>query len=531
MKKVILILVALTLILNSGFAQDSKMIENSVEDTVAVLDTDSALLRKKVVDEDLSDLFSDKIDSANSTWFIKNAFISDSVEVSLIDTYPKNIPDSVYIRRLQETEQVIDLSYNPAVLSFIKMYTERKREQVERMIGLSEYYFPMFEQILDKYNLPLELKYLPIIESALDPIATSSAGALGLWQFMYGTAKFLNMEITSFVDERRDPVKSSETAAIYLKKLFGIYNDWHLAIAAYNCGPGNVDRAIKRSGGKTNYWDIYYLLPRETRGYVPLFVAATYVMNFYGDHNLMPRIPAMPTNVDTIMVNKYLHFDQISATLNIENEHLKALNPMYKRGVIPATDKKPYPVVLPHQKAFEFIEKDTAVFAYERDKYFPNNTLVNPAEKSSGKFSPADIDGKTKIVYTVKAGDTVGGISKKYKIREADLTYWNNIRKNMIRTGQKLAIYVPEKNKPKTANTSVKNNDNTQPVAAVTGAVVQDSTVKNEYEIYTVKKGDNVGSIAQKYVGVTGDDIVQLNNIRNVRGLAVGQKLKIPKKS
>ena len=532
MKKVLLILVALTLILNSVFAQDSKMIENSVEDTVAVLDTDSALLRKKVVDEDLSDLFSDKIDSATSTWFVKNAFRSDSVEVSLIDSYPKNIPDSVYIRRLQETEQVIDLSYNPAVLSFIKMYTERKRDQVERMIGLSEYYFPMFEQILDKYNLPLELKYLPIIESALDPIATSSAGALGLWQFMYGTAKMLNMEITSFVDERRDPLKSSETAAIYLKKLFGIYNDWHLAIAAYNCGPGNVDRAIKRSGGKTNYWDIYYLLPRETRGYVPLFVAATYVMNFYGEHNLMPRIPAMPTNVDTIMVNNYLHFDQIAANLNIEKEHLKALNPMYKRGVIPASEKKPYPVVLPHQKAFEFIEKDTAVFAYERDKYFPNNTLVNPTEKSSGKFAPADIDGKAKIVYTVKAGDTVGGISKKYKVRESDLAYWNNIRKNMIRTGQKLAIYVPEKNKPKQEKTQVKTDNSTQ-TAATTAVTVskQDSTAIAEYEIYTVKKGDNVGSIAQKYEGVTGDDIIQLNNIRNVRGLAVGQKLKIPKKS
>jgi len=348
---------------------------------------------------------------------------------------------------------------------------------------------------------------------------------------MYGTAKMLNMEITSFVDERRDPLKSSETAAIYLKKLFGIYNDWHLAIAAYNCGPGNVDRAIKRSGGKTNYWDIYYLLPRETRGYVPLFVAATYVMNFYGEHNLMPRIPAMPTNVDTIMVNNYLHFDQIAANLNIEKEHLKALNPMYKRGVIPASEKKPYPVVLPHQKAFEFIEKDTAVFAYERDKYFPNNTLVNPTEKSSGKFAPADIDGKAKIVYTVKAGDTVGGISKKYKVRESDLAYWNNIRKNMIRTGQKLAIYVPEKNKPKQEKTPVKTDNSAQTAATTAVAVKQDSTAIVEFEIYTVKKGDNVGSIAQKYDGVTGDDIIQLNNIRNVRGLSVGQKLKIPRKS
>ncbi|HSO89325.1 MAG TPA: transglycosylase SLT domain-containing protein [Draconibacterium sp.] len=487
---------------------------------------------KTVIDEDLSGLFSERIDSATSTWFVKNAFRSDSVEVSLIDSYPKNLPDSIYIQRLQETEQVIDLSFNPAVLSFIKMYSERKRDQVERMIGLSEYYFPMFEEILDKYNLPLELKYLSIIESALDPVATSSAGALGLWQFMYGTAKLLNMEITSFVDERRDPVKSSEAAAIYLKKLFGIYNDWHLAIAAYNCGPGNVDRAIKRSGGKTGYWDIYYLLPRETRGYVPLFIAATYVMNFYGEHNLIPRVPAMPTVVDTIMVNKYLHFDQISATLNIEKEHLQALNPMYKRGVIPGSDKKSYPLVLPQTKAFEFIEKDTAVFAYERTKYFPNNTLVNAVEKSSGKFTPADIDGKTKIVYTVKAGDTVGGISKKYKVRASDLTYWNNIKKNIIRTGQKLAIYVPETNKVKQEKAVVQKSENsTQPAASATAIAEQNSTAIADYEMYTVKKGDNVGSIAQKFDGVSGDDIIQLNNIKNVRGLSVGQKLKIPKKS
>lgn len=515
---------ALTLVFSSAFAQNEIAVGNNFQDSVSISKADSVILGKKLVDEDLSDIFSEKIDSATGTWFLKNAFRSDSVEVSLIDSYPKNIPDSVYIQRLQETEQVIDLSYNPAVLSFIKMYTERKRDQVERMIGLSEYYFPVFEEILDKYNLPLELKYLPIIESALDPIATSSAGAVGLWQFMYGTAKLLNMEITSFVDERRDPVKSAEAAAIYLKKLFGIYNDWHLAIAAYNCGPGNVDRAIKRSGGKNNYWDIYYLLPRETRGYVPLFVAATYVMNFYGDHNLIPRVPAMPTVVDTIMVNKYLHFDQISATLGIETEHLRALNPMYKRGVIPATEKKPYPVVLPHQKAFEFIEKDTAVFAYERNKYFPNNTLVNPAEKSSGKFAPADIDGKTKIVYTVKEGDTVGGISKKYKVREGDLTYWNNIRKNMIRTGQKLAIYVPESKKTKAEKTTAKN----EPVTPVSALPDSSSTI-TEFEYYTVKRGDTPNEIAKQF-GIEAGELMSLNGISSERGLQIGQKLKVRKK-
>lgn len=527
MKRVQLILLAFTLTIILTFTQNLKAAESAPADTITVLNLDSLISAETIIDEDLSDLFSDQIDSAYADWFLDNVFLSDSMEVRLIDNYPKNIPDSVYVRRLQKTEQVIDLSFNPAVLSFIKMYSERKRDQVERMIGLSEYYFPMFEEMLDKYDLPLELKYLPIIESALDPSATSRAGAMGLWQFMYGTAKLLNLEISSFVDERRDPVKSSDAAARYLKFLYDIYNDWHLAIAAYNCGPGNVNKAIRRSGGKTNYWEIYYLLPRETRGYVPLFIAATYVMNFYSEHNLIPQIPAMPTNVDTIMVNNYLHFDQISATLNFDKEYLKALNPMYRRGVIPASDKKQYPLVLPYEKAFEFIEKDTTVFAYQRDVYFPNNTLAAPAESSSGYFTPSDVKGKSKIVYTVKSGDTVGGIAAKYRVKASDLTYWNNIRKNLIRVGQKLAIYVPEKDKSKYAGNTVNKSGITQPATSK-----EQSTVSNsEFELYTVKSGDNVWVIAQKFEGVTTDDILQLNNISNEKGLVVGQKLKIRKKT
>ncbi len=528
MKRVKIILIAFTLTIILTFTQNSKAAEIAPADTVSILNLDSIISTETIIDEDLSDLFSAQIDSAYADWFLDNVFLSDSMEVRLIDNYPKNLPDSIYIRRLQETEQVIDLSFNPAVLSFIKMYSERKRDQVERMIGLSEYYFPMFEEMLDKYDLPLELKYLPIIESALDPSATSRAGAMGLWQFMYGTAKLLNLEISSFVDERRDPVKSSDAAARYLKFLYDIYNDWHLAIAAYNCGPGNVNKAIRRSGGKTNYWEIYYLLPRETRGYVPLFIAATYVMNFYGEHNLMPQIPAMPTNVDTIMVNQYLHFDQISATLNFDKEYLKALNPMYRRGVIPASDKKQYPLVLPHEKAYEFIEKDTTVFAYQRDVYFPNNTLVNPAESSSGYFTPSDVKGKTKIVYTVKSGDTVGGIAAKYRIRANDLTQWNNIRRNLIRVGQKLAIYVPEKDKSKYQKTTAKTSNSSKSASASSGA--NDSS-NAEFELYTVRNGDNVWEIAQKYEGVTTDEILQLNNISNEKGLVVGQKLKIRKKT
>ena len=528
MKKVKLIIIALTLIFNIVSAQEPELMQDLVSDSVFSLETDSVIISKKIVDEDLSDIFSSQIDSATNSWFSKNAFGGDFTEESFVDVYPTNIPDSIYIQRLEKTEQVIDLSYNPAVLSFIKMYTERKRDQVERMIGLSEYYFPMFEEILDKHDLPIELKYLSIIESALDPAATSRVGAMGLWQFMYGTGKLMGLEITSFVDERRDPVKSSEAAAKYLKYLYDIYNDWHLAIAAYNCGPGNVNKAIRRSGGKTNYWELYYLLPRETRGYVPLFIAASYMMNYYEEHNLKPQIPYMPIDVDTIMVNSYLHFDQLTATLNIEKEHLQALNPMYRRGVIPASENKPYPVVLPIGKTFEFIEKDTLVFAYERERYFPNNTLVNPVESGSSHFTPSDVKGKSKIVYTVKAGDTVGGIAAKYKVKQSDLTYWNNIKKNLIRTGQKLAIYVPEKNKPKNENSGMASASQKQTSNDSSGTTASSDI---DFEIYTVRNGDNIWNISQKYVGITSDEIMELNNISNEKGLVVGQKLKIPKKT
>ena len=499
--------------------------EDPFTDTLDFVLLDTTEVGNKEIDEDLSDIFSEQIDSASNNWFTKNAFNNDSLEVSLLQVYPTNLPDSIYIKRLENIEQVIDLSYNKTVKSFIQMYTERKRDLVERMIGLSDYYFPMFEEALDKHDLPLELKYLPIIESALNPEARSRAGAMGLWQFMYGTGKHMKLEITSFVDERRDPVQSTEAAAKYLKTLFDMYDDWHLAIAAYNCGPGNVNRAIRRSGGKTNYWDIYYLLPRETRGYVPLFIAASYVMNYYEDHNLIAQIPSMPIDVDTLMVTQYLHFDQVVATLNFDIEHLQALNPMYRRGVIPATEKKSYPLVLPNDLAYEFIDKDTVVFAWEREKYFPNNTLVNPTSSNAGYFVPSDVKGKAKIVYTVKSGDTVGEIAQKYKVRTSDLTYWNNIHRNLIRVGQKLAIYVPEKDKDKYTGTSAvnsKSKSNTQPTL---------SGPDSDYELYTVKSGDNVWDIAKKFDGVSTDDILNLNQISNERGLVVGQKLRIRKKT
>ncbi len=492
-------------------------------------------------DEHVSDIFSEKMDSLANSWYIRNLFHDDFSQYRGVEEFPRNLPDSVYISRLQGIQQVIAMSYNSMVKDVIKFYTEKRRDQVEMMLGLSAYYFPIFEEALDRYNMPLELKYLPVIESALNPKAISRAGANGLWQFMFNTGRQLGLEISSFVDERRDPVKSTEAAVKYLWQLYQTYNDWYLAIAAYNCGPGNLDRAIKRSGGKRSFWEIYYYLPRETRGYVPAFVAASYVMNYYKEHNLIPRMPDISLQTDTLMIRDYLHLNQLEKTLGIEKEQLRSLNPMYRRDVIPAKPDKPYPVVLPNEKINAFIDLDTTVFAYEREKYFPDNKLGNPVGLQANYFTPADVEGKAKILYTVKSGDNVGFISSWFNVRLSDLRYWNNLHRDLIRVGQKLSIYVAPENKEKyeklnsmtftqkqaSIGKSVPNN---AVASSANPNTTKPATLDSSYEYYTVRKGDTIWEIAKRYPGISPDEILRLNNLSARSKISIGQKLKIKSK-
>lgn len=484
-------------------------------------------------DEDLNDIFSEKMDSLGNTWYIKNLFSSQAGASDPGGHFPTGIPDSVYIARLKDMQQVVDMSFNPVVKNFITLYTEKRRELSEVLLGLSAYYFPIFEETLDRYNMPLELKYLPVIESALNPQSMSRAGANGLWQFMYSTGRYMDLEITSFVDERRDPVKSTDAAARYLLQLYRTYNDWFLAIAAYNCGPGNVNRAIQRSGNKRNYWDIYYRLPRETRGYVPAYIAAAYFMHYYREHNLQPRLPEIPLQTDTVMVSDYLHFNQLSETLGIEKEQLRSLNPMYRRDVIPAKPDKPYPLVLTHEQIREFIDRDSLVFAFRRDEYFPDNTLVNPASTTASYFTPADVEGKAKLIYTVKSGDNVGFISSWYQVRTSDLRYWNNIHRNLIRVGQKLVVYVPEDQKERYGKIDAMSFAQKQAFIgkSAVAAIEEKIPLDPNYEYYTVRSGDTVWEIAKRYPGISPEDILRLNNLTSRSRLSIGQKLKIKPKS
>lgn len=524
---------------NSGSkAKPMQRIEIAGIDTLGNLDT-----LMVYPDEFIDDIFTEKMDSMMNNWFIKKAYnINDRVDfenitddllnysTNDIESKYESLPDSIYIQRLAAITSQIDLSYNSNVKEMIELYTNRRRKQVEIMLGLANYYFPIFEKTLDKYEMPLELKYMAIIESALNAKAFSRAGACGLWQFMYETGKMYGLEVNTFIDERKDPLKATDAAARYLNDLYKIYNDWHLVIAAYNCGPGNVNKAIARSGGKRDYWTIYYRLPKETRGYVPAYISATYVMNYYKLHNLTPLEPSFNVITDTIMVNDYLHLQQVASTLGIDIELLRDINPMYRRDIIPATKTKAYPLKLPIDFINRFISNELEVFSYNRNEYFPNNQIKNPNQTATN-YTPVDIKGKSKVYYTVKSGDTVGFISEWFKIRTADLRYWNNIKGNLIRVGQKLVIYTPESKADyyKTFNNmSFAEKQKTIGKSATVASVEnKEVNIDPKFHYYTVKSGDNLWSIAKKYPGISAENIQQLNNITSTKSLYIGQKLKI----
>ena len=369
------------------------------------------------------------MDSLYYDWQSKN-FINLDENCRMLPEGPV-VSDSVYIDRLSRIPSIIEMPYNDVVKKYIEAYTGRLRNKVSFMLAAANFYMPMFEEALEAYDLPMELKYLPIIESALNPKAISRQRATGLWQFMLVTGKSYGLETNSLVEERFDPQKSTWAAVRYLKDLFEIYKDWNLVLAAYNCGPGNVNKAIRRAGGSTDYWELYPYLPKETRGYVPGFIAVNYVMTYYCEHGICPMDSQLPAVSDTVHINKDLHLQQVAGVCNIDIEQLRSLNPQYKKDLIPGKSKV-YALRLPNNMATNFIEREDSIYAYEAKKYLNKRTTVAVSDGSTNT--------KGAKYHKIKSGETLGGIAARYGVSVKQIRNLNGISGNNIRAGKTIRV-------------------------------------------------------------------------------------------
>ncbi|MBR1961075.1 MAG: LysM peptidoglycan-binding domain-containing protein [Bacteroidales bacterium] len=508
-------------------------------------------------------------DSLLNIWYSHKMASDDEMEVYDMDSirFESNVPDEVYIERIKKMNSFISLPYNEIVKNYIILYSEKMPTKMSHILGLCQYYMPIFEDIFNRYDIPQELKAMAVIESAMNPLAVSRAGAKGMWQFMYSTAKMYGLHIDSFVDERLDPVKSAEAAAQYLQDSYEIFGDWNLAIASYNCGAGNVNKAIRRSGGKRAFWDIWPYLPRETRGYVPAFVGALYTMTYYKEHGIRPEAVEIPAHIDTLKINKQLHLRQVADLTAAPLEELKNLNPQYRHEIIPGESRE-YILKIPYEYTNAFIEYEDSVYRHKAEEYFNPVTIKKIKDGADGE----------RIVYRVKNGDYLGRIASRHRCTVAQIKRWNNLSSNNIRVGQRLVIYrggtssgsasassAPAKTQSSSAapasggsTYTVKSGDTLSGIANRNGVTVAQlkqwnglsgnnikvgqklkvkagstsqpaaSSSSGDYITYTVKSGDSFYSIAKNYSGVSAQNIMDFNGMTS-SNLKPGMKIKIPK--
>ena len=449
-------------------------------------------------------------DSLLNIWYLhKNTSLEDEFYMDSV-RFVSSVPDSVYIERLKKMNSFITLPFNDIVKNYIILYSEKMGARIENILGLCSYYMPIFQETFNKYDLPEELKAMAIIESALNPTAVSRVGAKGMWQFMYSTAKMYGLHIDSFVDERLDPIKSADAAARYLRDAYKIFGDWNLAIASYNCGAGNVNRAIRRSGGSRAFWDIWPFLPRETRGYVPAFVGALYTMKYYKEHSIRPAAVEIPAHVDTFKINKMLHLKQVNELTGAPLEQLKNLNPQYRHEIVPGNERE-YILRIPYNYTNAFIDHKDSLYTYKADIFFNPTTLKKIKDGSDGE----------RIVYKVKSGDYLGKIASKYRVSVTQIKRWNNLKSNNINVGQRLIIY--RGGKVTSSSTSSSSSSSSSTTATKTSTVDPNA----EYTVYTVQSGDSLYLIAKKFSGVSAQNIMDFNGIGS--NIKPGMKLKIPK--
>ena len=478
----------------------------------------------------------DVTDSLLSLWYVHKSMLKgDTVSFNMDSVhFRSSVTDKEYLQRLADMNSFITLPFNETVRNYIILYSEKMPTKMSSMLALSQYYFPIFEEIFDRYGLPKELKYMAVIESAFNPVAVSRAGAKGMWQFMYNTAKMYGLTINSFVDERLDPVKSADAAARYMRDAYRIFGDWNLAISSYNCGSGNVNKAMRRSGSR-EFWPVYNYLPRETRGYVPAFVGAMYAFTYYREHGLVPEIDSMPVQVDTFHIRRMLHFQQVSALTGVSVEMLKKLNPQYVHDIVPGTAKEEYVLRLPYQYTSKFIENEDSVYAYNAKEYFSPATLQNIAVSGSASSQ--------RIAYKVKSGDYLGRIASRYHVTVKQIMEWNHLRNTNLRVGQVLYIYgkfngpvaqssgASSKSSAASSSKGSASSDGATRASSKGSAATPppaDSAAEGTYTVYVVKSGDSLYRISQDYPGVSADDIMKFNGIGT--DIRPGMKLKIPKK-
>ena len=439
MHKTITALTILIMFATSSMA--STLMPDSVADNRETTKNDSIELNvsplaeiSDTIDFQVPDYMLEEIDSMLNCWQARN--LLKTLECDTEQYEDIKMTDTLYAERLRSMPTIVNMSYNRMVRSCIDAYTTKNRSLVAYMLGISEFYMPIIEEEIDKAGIPNELKYLPIIESALNPKAVSRANANGLWQFMFSTAKIYGLKSNNYIDERFDPIKSTRAAVRFLADLYKLFGKWELAIAAYNCGPGNVKKAIIRSEGKTDFWDIYYYLPRETRGYLPMFIAANYVMTYHKEHGICPMEPTTPIATDTIMVSKNLHFKQITEVCGADIEEIRALNPQYIKDIIPG-ENEPYVLRLSNTLITDFLANEDSIYKHKVQEFFPKLSVAEMLKQAK-----ANDDGRGTLKrHKVKSGETLGGIALKYRVTVKQIMKWNGLRNTNIRAGQYLNLY------------------------------------------------------------------------------------------